>query len=59
MLHHDILDAIHNGIYVILTNHSNSERGFLESFASTLSNALNNSVNVNVSIVDADPLEIV
>ncbi|XP_035724847.1 NIF3-like protein 1 isoform X4 [Vespa mandarinia] len=59
MQHHDVLDAIHNGIYVIVTNHSNSERGFLESFASTLSNRLNNSVNVNVSIVDADPLEIV
>ncbi|XP_034179196.1 cytosolic iron-sulfur assembly component 1 isoform X2 [Osmia lignaria lignaria] len=59
MLHHDILDATHNGISVILTNHSDSERGFLTKFAFTLSDVLDKSVNVSVSKNDADPLKTV
>lgn len=59
MLHHDVLDAVHRGIHVILTNHSDSERGFLKNFAYTLSSRLNNSISVTVSKVDADPLETV
>ncbi|XP_076623330.1 NIF3-like protein 1 [Colletes latitarsis] len=59
MLHHDVLDAVHKGINVILTNHSDSERGFLESFACTLFNMLNKSVKVSVSENDADPLKTV
>ena len=30
MSHHEVLDAVHRGTHVILTRHSNSERGFLE-----------------------------
>lgn len=30
MSHHEVLDAVHKGIHVILTRHSNSERGFLK-----------------------------
>ncbi|XP_031828155.2 cytosolic iron-sulfur assembly component 1 isoform X3 [Nomia melanderi] len=56
MLHHDILDAVHKGASVILTNHSDSERGFLKSFSPTLHNMLNKSVVVSVSTSDADPL---
>lgn len=59
MLHHDVLDAIHKGTSVILTNHSDSERGFLKTFAFTLSNMLNKSVLVQVSENDTDPLKIV
>lgn len=54
MLHHDVLDAVHKGISVILTNHSDSERGYLKVFASTLHDLLNKSVKVNVSECDAD-----
>ncbi|XP_078041586.1 cytosolic iron-sulfur assembly component 1 isoform X2 [Augochlora pura] len=56
MLHHDILDAAQKGINVILTNHSDSERGFLSSFSRTLQELLNDSVAVSVSKADADPL---
>lgn len=59
MLHHDVLDAVHKGISVILTNHSDSERGYLKVFASTLHDLLNKSVKVNVSECDADPLKTV
>lgn len=57
MLHHDVLDAVHKGINVILTNHSDSERGFLKVFAFTLEDMLNKSVNVSVSKNDEDPLK--
>lgn len=56
MLHHDVLDAVHKGISVILTNHSDSERGYLKTFASTLQEMLNKAVKVTVSETDADPL---
>jgi len=56
MLHHDILDAVHNDIHVILTNHSDSERGYLKDFSKILSSSLNDCVKVSVSERDADPL---
>jgi putative NIF3 family GTP cyclohydrolase 1 type 2 len=59
MLHHDVLDAVHRGIHVILTNHSDSERGFLNAFASILNRSLQNSVKVCVSKADRDPLQTV
>lgn len=30
MSHHEVLDSVQKGTHVILTRHSNSERGFLE-----------------------------
>jgi len=59
MSHHEVLDAVHNGTSIILCDHSNTERGFLKVFASELSNILNNAVSVQVSDLDADPLQIV
>lgn len=56
MLHHDVLDAAQKGITVILTNHSDSERGFLRGFANYLHKNLNEEVEVFVSKVDKDPL---
>lgn len=56
MLHHDVLEAVHNGAHVILTNHSDSERGYLKTFAATLEDILRKSVKINVSERDADPL---
>lgn len=32
MSHHDVLDAVHRNVSVVLMNHSNSERGFFEVF---------------------------
>ncbi|CAG5012835.1 unnamed protein product [Parnassius apollo] len=56
MLHHDVLDAAQRGISVILTNHSDSERGFLRGFSSILQDKLNNRIQVLVSECDKDPL---
>lgn len=56
MLHHDVLDATQQGISVILTNHSDSERGFLKVFSPDLESRLKNQVEVIVSQVDKDPL---
>lgn len=57
MSHHDVLEAAHNNVNVILCNHSNSERGFLTHFKTTLEQLLNDpQIQINVSQTDADPL---
>lgn len=56
MSHHEVLDAVHRGVNVVLTNHSNSERGFLTKFKEIIEKALPD-VAFIVSEVDADPLK--
>lgn len=57
MSHHEVLDAVHNNVNVILCNHSNSERGYLKEFKETLGKLLNdNSIEILLSETDADPL---
>lgn len=56
MFHHDVLDLVHKGGNVILTNHSDSERGYLKVFSQKLNELLGNSVKVVVSQNDKDPL---
>ncbi|CAB3363243.1 Hypothetical predicted protein [Cloeon dipterum] len=41
MSHHEVLDAVHSGKSVILTWHSNSERGYLRSLQDDLSKLFN------------------
>lgn len=57
MGHHEVLDAVHNGVSVILTNHSNSERGFLRKFAPKFEEMLNKQVQIMISTNDHDPLK--
>ncbi|CAB0001312.1 unnamed protein product [Nesidiocoris tenuis] len=59
MFHHDILDAAHAGVSVILTNHSDSERGFLADVAEKLRAAFGPNVLVLGSSADRDPLRTV
>lgn len=59
MSHHEVLDAVARGTSVILSDHSNSERGFLSVFREKLTVRLPDSVAVVVSKVDRDPLEVV
>lgn len=60
MSHHDVLDAVSNGIHVVLGEHSNTERGFLKDvFSSILSVMLEGKVEIYQSSVDADPIIIV
>ncbi|XP_034050182.1 NIF3-like protein 1 isoform X2 [Thalassophryne amazonica] len=59
MSHHEVLDAVAKGITIILSDHSNSERGFLTVFRERLAVRLPDSVTVVVSKMDRDPLEVV
>ncbi|XP_010005649.1 PREDICTED: putative GTP cyclohydrolase 1 type 2 NIF3L1 isoform X2 [Chaetura pelagica] len=59
MSHHDVLDAVANGISVILCEHSNTERGFLSELRDMLAIQLQNRINIIVSKKDRDPLQVV
>uniref|UniRef100_A0A3Q1GT07 NIF3-like protein 1 n=1 Tax=Acanthochromis polyacanthus TaxID=80966 RepID=A0A3Q1GT07_9TELE len=59
MSHHEVLDAVAKGTSVILSDHSNSERGFLTVFRERLAVRLPDGVTVVVSKADRDPLEVV
>ncbi|XP_050084158.1 NIF3-like protein 1 [Anopheles aquasalis] len=60
MSHHEILDATHQNIHVVLLGHSNSERGYLPVFQKILANMLQDysDVNIHVSNFDADPIKV-
>nr|XP_057917724.1 NIF3-like protein 1 isoform X1 [Doryrhamphus excisus] len=59
MSHHDVLDAVAKGTSVILSDHSNSERGYLAVFRDKLTQRLPANVTVMVSKADRDPLVVV
>lgn len=59
MSHHEVLDATHRGSTVILVDHSNSERGFLDELRPTLHQLFEGKVNVVISQKDRDPLQII
>jgi len=58
MSHHEVLDSVQRGITVVLCEHSNTERGFLQHFAPKLTQMLDSRVDILVSTTDADPLVI-
>ncbi|XP_064518102.1 NIF3-like protein 1 [Pseudopipra pipra] len=58
MSHHDVLDAVANGISVILCEHSNTERGFLSEVRDVLATHLQNKISIIVSEKDRDPLQV-
>jgi dinuclear metal center YbgI/SA1388 family protein len=58
MRHHDILAAVERGSSVVLTEHSNSERGYLPRFARRLQGQLDRGVKVRVSTRDCEPIGI-
>ncbi|XP_057214378.1 NIF3-like protein 1 isoform X2 [Triplophysa rosa] len=59
MSHHEVLDAVAKGTSVILSDHSNSERGYLVVFKEKLAAKLSHAVNIVVSERDRDPLQVV
>ena len=58
MRHHDILARVAQGTSVILTDHTNTERGYLRVLAEHLRHELGTGVDVVISKRDADPLRI-
>ena len=59
MRHHDILARVAAGTSVILTDHTNTERGFLPQLAARFSHAFNHEISVQIAAHDRDPLSIV
>nr|XP_055031429.1 NIF3-like protein 1 isoform X1 [Misgurnus anguillicaudatus]XP_055031430.1 NIF3-like protein 1 isoform X1 [Misgurnus anguillicaudatus] len=59
MSHHEVLDAVAKGTSVILSDHSNSERGYLSVFKEKLLEKLGHAVSLVVSESDRDPLQVV
>lgn len=58
MRHHDVAARVRRGTSVVLCDHTNTERGFLPSFAERLRGRLAG-VDVRVSALDRDPLRVV
>ncbi|XP_046556815.1 NIF3-like protein 1 [Haliotis rubra] len=59
MSHHDVLNAVSNGISVILCEHSNTERGYLKELKGKFSSLMSDQVQIFVSETDSDPLKTV
>lgn len=60
MSHHEVLDASSNGVTVILCEHSNSERGYLETYRKQILNALGNeNISIVLSKTDRDPIDVI
>jgi putative NIF3 family GTP cyclohydrolase 1 type 2 len=58
MRHHDVLAKVASGAAVVLTDHTNTERGYLPILARRLERGLSG-VTVVVSRCDVDPLRVV
>lgn len=58
MSHHEVLHAVYNGANVILCDHSNTERGYLQLLKTKLDKLFQNKVTVIISKTDKDPLEV-
>ena len=56
MSHHELLDAAANNVHVIMLNHSNSERGYLQVFSNIFKALTSDSIEVLISKTDEDPL---
>lgn len=59
MSHHEVLDFVHKGSSVILADHSNTERGYLAVAKNKMEQMLESDVNILLSAVDRDPLQII
>jgi dinuclear metal center YbgI/SA1388 family protein len=57
MRHHDVLDQRERGVSIVLTDHTNSERGYLNVLAERLSR-LAPALSIAISKADADPLSV-
>lgn len=58
MRHHDVLARVARGTTVILTDHTNTERGYLPHLADRLRAETGHTLTVHVSTTDRDPLAV-
>ncbi len=62
MRHHDVLEKISAGAVVVLTEHTNTERGYLPVYAQRLRTELGENaedLNIVISTLDTDPLKMI
>jgi putative NIF3 family GTP cyclohydrolase 1 type 2 len=59
MRHHDVLAKVESGAAVVLTDHTNTERGYLPRLRKRMADALGKGVEIAISKRDADPLVVV
>lgn len=59
MRHHDILALNARGASVILTDHTNTERGYLPTYRKNLATLLGPSIKITLASSDHDPLQII
>jgi len=62
MSHHEILHEVHRGVSLIVTDHSKTERGYIDRFIKNFTSLLhkrNEYVELIKSRSDQDPLEYV
>ncbi len=59
MKHHDVLAKVADGAAVVLTDHTNTERGYLPRLRRRLERALGDGVAVRTAKADRDPLRVV
>jgi dinuclear metal center YbgI/SA1388 family protein len=57
MRHHDILARVSDGMSVVVTDHTHTERGYLPKFAASITQRLSG-LQVRISKTDRDPLTI-
>lgn len=57
MRHHDVLAKVESGAAVVLTDHTNTERGYLPTLAKRLGREVGKGVEIIISKRDADPLQ--
>ena len=60
--HHEILHEVHRGVSLIVTDHTNTERGYFGLFKTRFTELLEkhgeeNMLEIIISEVDRDPLE--
>jgi putative NIF3 family GTP cyclohydrolase 1 type 2 len=58
MRHHDILARVAAGTTVIVTDHTNCERGYLPHLASRLRSGFGDDLAIQIAAKDRDPLSI-
>lgn len=58
MSHHNILSTKKNGINVILSEHSHTERGYLKLYKKSIKNRLPKNIIVDISKKDKEPIKI-
>jgi len=59
-MHHDILHEVHRGVSLIVTDHTNTERGYFKSFKANFEKMLEKNgekCEIILSEIDRDPLE--